>query len=103
MHIIATSKKQKIIIIDICGKINSWHTEVNFIYQKALKNHSPVSWDCRIYQLHLCRGIAPISNERPGYDTKLSDGKVPILEHWGMQRILSLPLLSGPLTWSGST
>ena len=41
------------------------------------------------------------SNECPGYDTKQSDGEVPvILELWGMQNTPSLPSLSGPL-WPG--
>ena len=40
-------------------------------------------------------------NECPGYDTKQSDGKVPVmLELWGMQSTLSLPSLPGPL-WPG--
>ena len=41
------------------------------------------------------------NNEYPGYDIKQSDGEVPeMLELWGMQRTLSLPLLPGPL-WLG--
>ena len=37
----------------------------------------------------------------PGYDTKQSDGEVPVmLELWGMQSTPSLPSLSGPL-WLG--
>ena len=36
-----------------------------------------------------------------GYDTKQSDGEIPVmLELWGMQSTSSLPLLAGPL-WSG--
>ena len=36
-----------------------------------------------------------------GYDTKQSDGEVPVmLELWGMRSTLSLPLLPGPL-WPG--
>ena len=38
------------------------------------------------------------TNSCPGYDTKQSDGEVPVmLELWGMQSTLSLPLLQGPL------
>ena len=60
----------------------------------------PVGWGCRIHRLHLCWGVRP-PNEYPGYDTKQSDGKVPVmLELWGMQSTPSLPLLPGPL-WSG--
>ena len=33
----------------------------------------------------------------PGYDIKPSDGKVAVLEIWGMWTILSLPLVRGPL------
>ena len=37
-----------------------------------------------------------LTNECPGYDTKQSDGEVPVmLELWEMQSTLSLPLLSG--------
>ena len=37
------------------------------------------------------------SNECPRYDTKQSDGEVPVmLELWGMQSTFSLPLLPGP-------
>ena len=37
----------------------------------------------------------------PGYDTKQSDGEVPVmLELWRLQSTSSLPSLPGPL-WSG--
>ena len=37
-------------------------------------------------------------NECPGYDTKLSDGEVPVtLELWGTWSTRSLPLLPGSL------
>ena len=40
-------------------------------------------------------------NECPEYDTKQSDGEVPVmLELWGMQSTSSLPSLPGPL-WPG--
>ena len=40
----------------------------------------------------------PPPNERPRYDTKQSDGEVPVmLGLWGMRSTLSLPLLPGPL------
>ena len=38
----------------------------------------PVGWSCRIHQLHLCRGVRP-PNKCPGYDTKQSDGEVPVM------------------------
>ena len=40
-------------------------------------------------------------NECPSYDTKQSDGEVPVMQgFWGMQITPSLPLLPGPL-WPG--
>ena len=40
-------------------------------------------------------------NECPGYDTKQSDGEVPLmLELWGMRSKPSLQSLPGPL-WAG--
>ena len=42
-----------------------------------------------------------IPNERPGYDTKQSDGEVPVMLGLSeMQSTPSLPLLPGPL-WPG--
>ena len=61
----------------------------------------PVSWGCRIHRLHHCRGVRPPPNECLRYNTKQSDGEVPVmLELRGMQSTPSLPLLPGPL-WSG--
>ena len=58
----------------------------------------PVGWGCRIHRLLLCRGVRPTPNECPGYDTKQSDGEVPVmLELWGMRSTPSLPLVPGPL------
>ena len=38
------------------------------------------------------------ANECPEYDTKQSDGEVPVmLKLWGMQTVPSLPLLPGSL------
>ena len=60
----------------------------------------PVSWGCRIHQLHLCREKNSF-NECPAYDTKQSDGEAPvILELWRMWSTPLLPLLPGAL-WSG--
>ena len=48
----------------------------------------------------LQRGKPP-TKECPDYDTKQSDGEVPVmLEVWGMWSTPSLPLLPGPL-WPG--
>ena len=61
----------------------------------------PVSWGCKIHRLHLYGGVRSTPNECPGYDTKLSDGEVPVmLGLWGMRGPLSLPLHPGPL-WPG--
>ena len=50
---------------------------------------------------NLCRGVRHPPNECPGYDTKRSDGEVPVmLGLWGMQSTPSLPLLPGSL-WPG--
>ena len=46
-------------------------------------------------------GKPPRSNKCSGYDTKQSDGEVPvILELWEMRSTFSLPLLPGQL-WPG--
>ena len=65
----------------------------------VFNSYSPVSWDGRIYWLHLCRGVRPLSpNEYPGYDIKQSGGDAPVmLELWGMRSTLSLPLFPDPL------
>ena len=61
----------------------------------------PVGWDCRIHRLQLYRGVRPPPNEFLGYDTKQSDGEVPVIMGlWGMRSTPSLPLLPGPL-WPG--
>ena len=66
--------------------------------QLSLGLKGPVGWGCRIHQLLLFRGIRPPSNKCPGYDTKQSDGEVPVmLELWEMQITPSLQLLPGPL------
>ena len=57
-------------------------------------------WDIKATQMtHLQRGKTP--HECPEYDTKQSDGEVPVkLGLWGMRNTPSLPLLSGQL-WPG--
>ena len=47
-------------------------------------------------------GLNPHPNECPEYDTKQSNGEVPVmLGPWGIRSTLSLPLLPGPL-WARS-
>ena len=59
----------------------------------------PVSLGGRIHRLLLCRRVRPPThNECPGYDTKQSDGEIPVmLELWGMLSTPLLPSLPGPL------
>ena len=72
-----------------------WMTYIN---KFLLFIEGSVGWGCGIHPLHLCRGVRPPTpNECLGYDTKQSDGKVPVmLELCGTQSILSLPSLPGP-------
>ena len=60
----------------------------------------PVGWGCRTHQLHLYRGLRPHPTHNKGleYDTKQSDGEVPVmLGLWEMRNTPSLPLLPGSL------
>ena len=58
----------------------------------------PVGWGCRIHRLLLCRGLRLPPDECPAYDTKQSDGEIPVmLRLWGMRSTPSLSLLPGPL------
>ena len=53
---------------------------------------------CLLPNWLLCRGGRPPTNKCPDYDTKQSNGKVPVmLELWEMQSIHSLPSLPGSL------
>ena len=64
----------------------------------------PVGWACRIYQLLLCRGVGP-PNECPGYDSKQSDGEVPVMLelHCHRSQVHSGPRVvapdKGPIYW----
>ena len=59
--------------------------------------YCPVGWGSRIHRLHLSKGVRT-PNECPRYDTKQSDGEVPVmLELWGMQSTHSLLFFPGPL------
>ena len=47
-------------------------------------------WVCRIHRLHVCRGVRPPpADECPDYDTKQSDGEVPVM--LGLWRMRSTP------------
>ena len=71
--------------------INIWN-----IYLSQEKT-CPVGCGSKIHWLLFCWGVRR-PYECPGYDTKQSDGEVPVmLEVWGMWSTPSLPSLPGPL------
>ena len=74
--------------IKVCQKyFHVFHTFTSKLISCTITIFCPVSWGSRIHQLHLCRGVRPSPNECLGYDTKQSDGKVPVmLGLWGMRR-----------------
>ena len=56
------------------------HTVTWFQVFLSNTNNCPVGWGCRIHWLHLCRCMNPHpTNECTGYDTKQSDGEVPVM------------------------
>ena len=74
---------------------------MRYVFETSNLTFCPVGWKCIIHWLLLCKGVRPSPNEFPGYDTKQSDGDVPVmLELWGMQSTLSLPSLPRPI-WPG--
>ena len=52
-------------------------------WNSVTKNYCVVGCGCRIYRLHLCRGVTPPHNESPGYDIKLSDSEPPAFRALG--------------------
>ena len=53
----------------------SYSPDLLIVWLHTISDDCPVGWGCRIHS----------SNECSGYDTKQSDGEVPvILELWGM-------------------
>ena len=58
---------------------------IHLIHRYSQKHTSPVVWGCRIH-FHLFREVRTSSfpSECPEFDTKPSDGEVPVLELWGM-------------------
>ena len=81
-----------------------WYWQIIWaITQEVIVNKfitCPIGYGCRILRLLLCWGVTPSPNKCPVYNTKQSDGKVPVmLELWGMRSTPSLPSLPGPL-WS---
>ena len=47
-------------------------------FLKTLTNNCIVGWGCRIHRLHVFRGLSPPQRESL-YDTKQSDGEVPVM------------------------
>ena len=75
------------------------HMSYIYIYIYIYTYTCPVGWDCKIHQLFLCKGVRLPPQRMSWYDTKQSDGEVPVmmLELWGMRSTPSLPALPGPL------
>ena len=93
------------VYVCVCGYI--WffkHTYKLIIYVCVcvlLFTFCPVHWGCRTQWLLPCRVVRLLHNECPEYDTKPSDGEVPVmLQFWGIRNIPLLSSLSGPL-WPG--
>ena len=62
------------------------------IFQNYERTLPSCGCGCRIHQLLLSRGLRSPPTKCPGYDSKQSNGEVPvILELWGMWSTLSLP------------
>ena len=76
---------------------NKWQQATLTCQPNYAKHHlspCPISWDCRIHRLHLCRGVRHPFQWVSCYDTIQSDGEVPgTLELWRMWSTPSLPLL----------
>ena len=50
------------------------------------KKQTPIAQSAEVVEYTDCRGVRPLPNECPEYDTKQSDGEVPVmLELWGMR------------------
>ena len=83
------------------SSFTSQHFDLTSCIWLSPKYICPVGWGSRKHRLHLCSQEIPPHYECPVYDTKQSDGEVPvILDLWGMRSIPSLPSLPGPL-WPG--
>ena len=80
------------------------HTEKKkYIYQLTRTRSCPVGWGCRIHRLLLCRGVRLPTPKRVSliYETKQSDGEVPVIVGiWGMRSTPLLLSFPGPL-WPG--
>ena len=96
-------KKQKILTIH--NSLTAFPTInfIYFVYEKSNYYYSLICyWPNQLgLQNTLTASLQRVKtppNECPGYDTKQSDGEVPVkLELWRMQRTFLLPSLSGPL------
>ena len=81
-------------------KVVNYEWSINFLQNSPLGIQHIYS---RAQMAEAVEYASCISNEYPGYDTKPFNGEALILELYGMWSILSLPLLPGPLSRSGST
>ena len=78
---------------------NTWYHITAYKQMMMLKwQYSSIGWSCWIHWLLLCKWIRPPPQRMSWYDTKQSDGEIPImLKLWGMQSTPSLPSLPAPL------
>ena len=75
------------------GNFYDWIRIVGTIRKKIAQLAGAVEYT----NCYFAQGQDP-TNKCPGYDTKQSDGEIPVmLELWGMQSTLSLTSLPGPL------
>ena len=84
----------------ICTQYHISFLLVPFLYTKSSWPY--ICWSSRMRLENTLtaslQSSKPITNDSHGYDTKQSDGEVPVmLELWGIQCIPLLPLLRGPL------
>ena len=71
---------KELLYIFSCSHVHSHHFQSGILKVLILQNVCPFGWGCRIHQLLLCRRVRPHPpNECPGYDTKQSDGEVPVM------------------------
>ena len=82
------------------GTQNVMRNELNNLAVHSLYTHTdththigPVGWSCRIHQLYLCRRVRLLQRVS-GYDTKLTDGEVPVMlvlrGTWSKSLVVSL-------------
>ena len=86
--------KEQQMIKQVYMNLVTFFSFLKILYKNEIaQSDGPVEYtDC-----FSAEGVRPPPNECPGYDTKQSDGEVPVmLELWGMLSTPSLPLLPSP-------